>query len=202
MVPLSFTVTVRVAKPIVLGTAAAVTVAFALMTKVVGLVMLRITAPAGIPAPEIGCPGSNPVVSAVVTVALAFVVSTVGADAVPGFNAIGLVNSTFDNALPEFRLSAPAPTKPPLLQVNPAPEFRVTVSGVVCAANPPPPDVPPQVIVPSPAVGVVLRSRANVPDNCKIPVAVAVPSTSGLLAGSAPALLTASTPSVTRVMPV
>ena len=177
-------------------------VALALITKVVALVMLRITAPAGIPGPVIGCPGSSPTDDPVVTFAVASVVVTVGVDAVPVFSAIGLVNSTFDNALAEFRLSAPAPTNPPLAHVNPAPELSVTVSGVVCAAKPPPPEVPPQVIVPSPAVGVVLRSRANVPDNCKIPVAVALPRTKGLALGRAALLFNPKMPSFTRVGPV
>jgi hypothetical protein len=78
----------------------------------------------------IGCPGSSPTVDPVVTFAVASVVVTVGVDAVPVFSAIGLVNSTFDNELVEFRLSAPAPTNPPLAHVNPAPELSVTVRGV------------------------------------------------------------------------
>jgi hypothetical protein len=57
-------------------------------------------------------------------------------------------------------------------------------------------------MVPVPAVGVVVRFLAKLPDIWKIPVVALFPTTSGLLAGSAVALLTASTPSVTRVMPV
>ena len=121
--------------------------------------------------------------------------------------SIALVKVTSANALAELRIRAcapPVPTKPPLSQARPAPPFKVTVSGVAWAAKPPPPVVPPQVIVPVPATmlaaGTKLRSK--VPDSWMMPDVPALPSTSGLFAGRAALLLSASTPSCTLVCPV
>ena len=118
---------------------------------------------------------------------------------------IGLVKVTSDRALaePKKRVCVPpVPTKPPLPHVSPAPLFRVTVSEVVWAANPPPPVVPPKVIVPVPATGVATRSRAKDPDVWIVPAVAAFPRTRGLLAGKALETFRARIPSCTRVCPV
>ena len=81
--------------------------------------------------------------------------------------SIGLVNVTSANALVEpSRSWPPVGTKPPLPHVSPAPLLRVTVRGVVWAAKPPPPLVPPKVIVPVPLTMLpeATKSRAKVPE--------------------------------------
>ena len=116
--------------------------------------------------------------------------------------SIGLVNVTSARALadPKKRVwTPPVPTKPPLPHVRPAPLLKVTVSGVAWAANPPPPVVPPQVIVPVPATGAATRSRAKVPDAWIVPAVVELPRTRGLLAGKAPESFKARIPSCTLV---